>query len=454
MATSARVTFGPFGGTGIDGLATARRKGLYSVDWADQALSTWPLDLSEQHAVFTSGFFAKSRATSARHLCLRSRQKWECETKSTAYHDRIADNEHLRVPRVPRREKGHPCHPSPTSRPRVYPPRPRQSHTQYPFHAHWAGLASALSRPWACADAVAAIHGGTSPPSPAHRQAEGRCHFWSPARKHKYWAIAPARLRAYALSSPMCLHPHAPSLLAVSPLCRRTRTHRAARHDGARAAAKSDPTLLFIAPSPTHRALRRWKRTGNPIHGSQVAAPSASSPRPRPHRSPFPTSHASSSPRMRRTPRLRTSQLIAHHLPQHRAFLPSSLAVGRRRCKCAKRHPSSLDRCPAHVPSFVLRALRLRVDVTPAPAGDARSTTPSLRRPPRCSPLPSPPPQSREGKMAHPKRKPPPACHIRPRAHMESVLGRVAVAADAPADADAGGRAGPQRACTDIRGGT
>ncbi|KAJ7314808.1 hypothetical protein DFH08DRAFT_894837 [Mycena albidolilacea] len=32
------------------------------------------------------------------------------------YHDRIADNEHLRVPRVPRREKGYPYHPPPTSR--------------------------------------------------------------------------------------------------------------------------------------------------------------------------------------------------------------------------------------------------------------------------------------------------------------------------------------------------
>jgi hypothetical protein len=127
----------------------------------------------------------------------------------------------------------------------------------------------------------------------------------------------------------------------------------------------------------------------------------------------------------------------AHHLPQHRTgFLPSPLAVGRRTCKCVKRHPSCLDRCAAHVPSFVLRPAcssspRGR-DPAPPPARRAapprrfaahRGATPS---PPSVPPLPS---STKSRGKNHTSQKgnlrPWIVYHIRPRAHLESVLGRV-----------------------------
>ncbi|KAJ7865281.1 hypothetical protein B0H14DRAFT_3862243 [Mycena olivaceomarginata] len=264
------------------------------------------------------------------------------------------------VSRVPRREKGHLYHPAPTSRTstrarasRIYSTRSTPVGRRY---------TAALRRP--------------------HPRTGKRKEGVISARPLESTNTGPSRPPACVhthCQAPCASTPHAPPLLAVSPPCRRTRTHHTARHDGARAAAKSDPTLLFIAPSPTHRAPRRWERTGNPIHGSQVAAPNASRPRPRPHRSPFPTSHAPSSPRMRCTPRLFphcTSQLLAHTtFPSiaRASFLPHR-------------------QCAAHVPSFVLR---------PACSSSPRGRDPRPRRrraqhhpvasPPIAGATPSPP---------------------------------------------------------------
>ncbi|KAF8212928.1 hypothetical protein K438DRAFT_1957514 [Mycena galopus ATCC 62051] len=286
---------------------------------------------------------------------------------------------HLRVPRVPRREKGHPYHPSPTS------PAPGYAQTLWQRY--------------------------TAPRRPRPRtgkQKEGVISVRPLESTNTGPSRPPACVHTHCqapYSEEMCLHPMPPAARGVPSLSPHAH-NRAAGHDGARAAAKSDPTLLFIAPSPTHRAPRRWERTGNPRQphrrSQRVAFSSSSAPLTVSHVTPRSASRLASSHTARPSSSRTTFPSIARA-----SFLPH------------------WQQMPGARPVLALRALRLRVDVTPTPTGGARSTTPSLRRP---------------------SRKPPPACHIRPRARLESVL----AATDAPADA--GGRAGPQRACADIWG--